>query len=323
MTNSIATLPVAEIDYDPKWDEKFYTDPGLYDRSIEYPKISIVIPSYNQGKFIERTIRCILLQNYPNIQIVVVDGRSCDSSLKVINKYLKYISHLIYEQDTGMYDAINKGFAITNGDVMAWSPTGDLYVSGALELVGRSFFRSTKFNWITTSQKVSCSENLKIEQPKAIKGFSKRAFMHSRHMPGHPNCDVAIHQQSTFWTKKLWIKAGSFMDENLKYGGDFELWCRFFDVNEILYTIDKPIGIFMKHEGQASQKHYVEILKEQVKSISFYGGKEYYSKPEKLVNWLIDFIYRFSNGRIPLPPSFFMYGIETKEFSIKKEFYNG
>lgn len=272
MTNSIATLPVAEIDYDPKWDEKFYTDPGLYDRSIEYPKISIVIPSYNQGKFIERTIRCILLQNYPNLELIVIDGNSADNSLELIKKYQEYFKCWKSEADSGMYDALDKGFALASGDVMGWSPTGDTYVSGALYQVGKAFLNQ-KRKWVSSSFKIKCGEDLVENARYQVGTFTKESFFSGKHFIG--GCDCAkymIQQQSTFWSKEVWLESGAYMDKTLKGAGDFELWARFFYHNFELYQIHEPIGIFMTHEGQESVANMDNLISEQRKVFEKYGG---------------------------------------------------
>ena len=273
MTNSIATLPIAEIDYNPKWDEKFYTDPSLYDGSIDYPKISIVIPSYNQGKYIERTIRCILLQNYPSLELIVVDGNSADNSLEIIRKYKEYFKYWKSEADSGMYDALDKGFALASGDVMGWSPTGDTYVSQALSHVGKAFLNQ-KRKWVTSSFKIKCDEQLVENARYQVGNFTKESFFSGKHFIG--GCDCAkymIQQQSTFWRKEVWLKSGAYMDKTLKGAGDFELWARFFNNNFKLYQINEPIGIFMTHEGQESVANMENLISEQLKVFKKYGGE--------------------------------------------------
>lgn len=273
MANSIATLPLAEIDYNPKWDEKYHTAPSLYDGSIDYPKISIVIPSYNQGKYIERTIRCILLQNYPNLELIVIDGNSADNSLELIKKYQEYFKCWISEADSGMYDALDKGFALASGDVMGWSPTGDTYVSGALYQVGKAFLNQ-KRKWVTSSFKIKCDENLDEKARYQVGAFTKESFFSGKHFIG--GCDCAkymIQQQSTFWSKEVWLESGAYMDKTLKGAGDFELWARFFYHKFELYQIHEPIGIFMTHEGQESVANMDNLISEQRKIFEKYGGK--------------------------------------------------
>jgi len=86
----------------------------------KYPKISIITPSYNQAEFLEETILSVLNQNYPNLEYMIIDGGSNDGSVEIIRKYEKYLTYWISEPDNGQYDAINKGFSRSTGDIMAW-----------------------------------------------------------------------------------------------------------------------------------------------------------------------------------------------------------
>lgn len=116
--------------------------PDTYDKEIEYPKISIVTPSYNQGKFIEETIRSILLQNYPNLEYIIIDGGSNDETIEVIKKYEKWITYWISEPDNGQSHAINKGLDKCTGTVFNWLNSDDYYNPDALKVVGANFFKT-------------------------------------------------------------------------------------------------------------------------------------------------------------------------------------
>ena len=106
---------------------------------MNYPKISIVTPSFNQGIFLEATIQSVLNQNYPNLEYIVIDGGSTDNSVKIIKKYEKYLSYWVSESDRGQSHAINKGFTISTGEIMGWLNSDDLYTSGALNHVANVF----------------------------------------------------------------------------------------------------------------------------------------------------------------------------------------
>ena len=96
-----------------------------------WPRISLVTPVFNSGKYIEATIRSILAQAYPNLEYFIIDGGSTDNTLNVIRKYESQISGWVSEPDNGMYDALNKGFARTTGEVMGWiSATDQLHIGG-------------------------------------------------------------------------------------------------------------------------------------------------------------------------------------------------
>src|ERR1044071_1227981 len=106
---------------------------------MNFPKISVVIPSYNQGQFLEETILSVIDQKYPNLEILVVDGGSKDNSVDIIKKYKQHITWWVSEKDKGQSDAINKGFAKVTGDIATWLCSDDLYTVGTLKRVAEVF----------------------------------------------------------------------------------------------------------------------------------------------------------------------------------------
>ncbi|MGV8130099.1 MAG: glycosyltransferase family 2 protein [Methanolinea sp.] len=106
---------------------------------MDHPKVSIITPSYNQGQFIEGTIKSILSQNYPNLEYIVLDGGSTDNSLKVLKKYSDFITYWKSERDKGQSDAINRGFRISTGEIVAWLNSDDIYCPGTIEKVVEFF----------------------------------------------------------------------------------------------------------------------------------------------------------------------------------------
>ena len=106
---------------------------------MNLPKISIVIPSYNQGQFLEETILSVVDQQYPDLELFVVDGGSNDTSVDVIKKYEQHLTWWVSEKDKGQSDAINKGFARATGEIVSWLCSDDLYTPGTLHKVAGYF----------------------------------------------------------------------------------------------------------------------------------------------------------------------------------------
>ena len=97
----------------------------MHDLQLSYPKISIVTPSFNQGKYIEQTIQSVLTQNYPNLEYIIIDGGSTDKTVDIIKKYEQQLSYWVTEPDKGQTDAINKGFAKCTGEIFNWINSDD------------------------------------------------------------------------------------------------------------------------------------------------------------------------------------------------------
>ena len=116
-----------------------------------FPTISVVTPSYNQGRFLEETICSVLTQSYPCVEYVVIDGASSDDSVEIIRKYAGQLTYWVSETDKGQYDAINKGFARTTGEIMAWLNSDDMYTPWALTVVADIFRLFPHVEWITLS----------------------------------------------------------------------------------------------------------------------------------------------------------------------------
>src|SRR5712672_634542 len=112
------------------------------------PKISLVTPSFNQGSFLEETIRSVLDQNYPNLEYVVIDGGSTDGSVEIIKKYERRLTWWISAPDGGQYEAINKGFARTTGEIMAWLNADDKYLPWTLSVVGDLMSTLPQVEWL-------------------------------------------------------------------------------------------------------------------------------------------------------------------------------
>jgi hypothetical protein len=202
-----------------------------------WPKISLITPVFNSGKYIEQTIRSVLAQNYPNLEYFIVDGGSTDGTLDIIRKYEKQISGWMSEPDKGMYDAINKGHARTTGEIMGWISATDMLQVGGLTVVGSVFRDLPEVEWITGRPTAYTDDGMTF-QILPIPHWSRYRFL--------AGANQFIQQESTFWRRSLWEKAGARTDSSHRGGADFELWVRFFRHAQ-LYPVDALIGGFRCH----------------------------------------------------------------------------
>lgn len=187
------------------WDEE--VDPSIYTENLIWPKITIVSPSYNQGIYLEETIRSILLQNYPNIEYIIMDGKSNDSSIGVLNKYNQSVSYWESEKDRGQSHAINKGFSLASGDIYCWLNSDDLFTNSALHKVALTFL---------TSKADFVYGNCLDLKDGVFKPYITPITI-DRYLPV-----PGLAQPSTFWSKKIHQPIW----EELHCTLDFELWMR-------------------------------------------------------------------------------------------------
>ncbi len=189
---------------------------------LTWPRISIVIPSYNQGRFIAEAIESVLGQGDPDLELIVMDGGSTDETVEILRRYDDRLTAWVSEADGGQSDAINRGLARATGDVLGWLCCDDLLADGALTLVGRYFAEHPDCHWLTGAGEIRYLHTGKasigrsgVASAEALMAFWRWGA------PGHYLC-----QPSTFWTRDLWERAeGLRVDNHLAM--DYELWLRF------------------------------------------------------------------------------------------------
>lgn len=226
----------------------------------KYLTISVVTPTYNSEKFLEATVRSLLEQNYPALEYVVIDGASTDSTLNIVQRYEDRISFWVSETDSGMYEGIQKGFEHAHGEIMAWLNSDDMYLPWTLHVVNDIFTALPDVEWITSIRPLVWNEHGFAMDCMALPGFSRNGFWRGEYMPGSRGFIIeAIQQESTFWRRSLWERAGGTLDTSLKLAGDFELWARFYRQSELV-GVRVPLGGFRSHAAQltATQRDLYE-----------------------------------------------------------------
>lgn len=224
------------------------------------PRISIVTPSFNQAKFLEECIESILSQNYPNIEYIIIDGGSTDGSVDIIRKYEKYLAYWVSEPDKGQSHALNKGFTRSTGDVMAYINSDDKYFPWALKTAGRLFSEFPEVDWLTSLITLCWNSEGEPIPGSYVEGFTRSDFYEGRTLENSDKFLGWIQQESTFWRRSLWEKAGAYVTEKLHYAMDFEMWARFFE-HAYLYCVPLPLGGYRFQPGQKTAsgiQHYYE-----------------------------------------------------------------
>lgn len=241
MGNALRERQIANVK--PRIDLDESTSPAQ-----RWPRIALVTPVFNAAKYIESALRSVLMQDYPNLDYFIVDGGSTDGTVDVIRKYESQISGWISEPDNGMYDALNKGFARTSGDIMGWISATDMLHIGGLRVVGSVFRDCPEVQWLTGRPTRFNEEGITTEV-EPVPRWSRYRFL--------AGANRYIQQESTFWRHLLWEKAGGGVDATMRMGGDFELWLRFFRYAR-LYPVDALIGGFRMHDASLGLQHLEE-----------------------------------------------------------------
>jgi glycosyltransferase involved in cell wall biosynthesis len=199
-----------------------------------WPKISIVTPSFNMVNYIEDTILSVISQGYPNLEYIIIDGGSKDGTVDIIKKYEKWITYWVSEPDKGMYDAIQKGFERSTGEIMAYINSDDKYHYNAFFTAATIFSSMEDVDWVL-GRASFYNEEGSIVDVKDMRKWSKLNY--------YLGDFKWIQQESILWRRNLWIKAGSKINTRLKLAGDYELWLRFFRFAR-LHTVETVFGGF-------------------------------------------------------------------------------
>jgi glycosyltransferase involved in cell wall biosynthesis len=224
------------------------------------PKISVITPSYNQGIYIEETIQSVLNQNYPNLEYIIIDGGSNDSTVEIIKKYESQINFWVSKKDKGQGDAINRGFAMATGDILCWLNSDDYFFPDTLNYV------ASKLN-IDKKEIIFGEVDHIFEPNKQIK--------HSNVQNKYKNYNLELYdyiiQPGSFWTKKVWELTGP-LNENLHFVFDWEWFLRAkSNATEFIYT-NRVMSMYRVHDAHKTSNGGEKRQKEIEYILSKYSG---------------------------------------------------
>jgi hypothetical protein len=207
------------------------------------PSITVVTPSFQQGRFLERAILSVVDQGYPALEYVVHDGGSTDETLEVLRRHSDSLTRWESAPDRGQADAINLGFAGTTGEIMAFLNSDDLLLPGSLAYVARYFARHPEVD-VVYGHRILIDEHDRQVGAWLIPARAERVLQWSDCIP----------QETLFWRRRAWEAAGAQMDESFSFALDWDLLLRFREAGARMRRVPRFLGAFRLH---ADQKHRV------------------------------------------------------------------
>jgi glycosyltransferase involved in cell wall biosynthesis len=215
------------------------------------PRISIIIPSLNQGRFIEETIRSILLQRWPNLELIIIDAASRDETVGVIRKYEPWISYWISERDEGQAEAINKGLAKATGDIVAWFNADDFYTNGIFAAVANAWPRNPRGIYAAPVANFYKRGRETLIRPRGLALENVVQYWAGRSL---------WHDPGLFWSRAV-IDAVGGPDPSLHYSHDYDYLCRALQHASVEY-VDHIAAGFRLHRDSKTISNTEKMMAE-------------------------------------------------------------
>ena len=227
-----------------------------------WPRFSIVTPTLNQGKFIEGTIRSVLLQGYPDLEYIIIDGGSTDETLEIIKKYERWISYWVSEPDRGQSEALNKGFRRVSGEILAYLNSDDIYYPGTLQQAALALHDQPYDLLVGGMDQVMISGDQIMQKNRLSPKHGNPLYSFPIYSNGRTDNFRAL-QPSMFWTRALWEKTGE-MKENLHFMMDRE-WCLRALANDAAVMLtETPLARYTIHPGSKTHDYQRNFSSEMV-----------------------------------------------------------
>ncbi|HTE24071.1 glycosyltransferase family 2 protein [Flavitalea sp.] len=245
------------------------------------PKISIITPSYNQGRYIEQTITSVLTQNYPNLEYIIIDGGSSDETIEIIKRYQHQLTYWVSEKDNGQGDAINKGLRKASGDIVAWLNSDDWYEKDALITVGNCWLKNQPFDVFQGEARFYFEDD---EGKNFVTTYNEGATLERLLKYWSYDKDCNPPQPSVFIRRSLFEQLG-LLDTHFHYAMDYDLWLKMVTTGHKFYYEPKLLSNYRFHNTSKSgtkldfkhfHKEWHEVFEKNILKIPFWKRVKYY-----------------------------------------------
>ena len=248
------------------------------------PVISVITPSYNQAEYVEETIRSVLLQGYPKLQYIILDGGSEDGSVEIIQKYESWLSYWVSEKDNGQADAIMRGFEYSNGELICWINSDDMLMPYALVNYVDYYIKNKRPTLLVGGAVLIDQNGLVVCGKKGVPRFNR----------GH---DITFNrilwagfhfnQPSTIWRRDAFFEVGGF-DRNLFFSFDYDMYLRL-TLKDKGHSVGRITSAYRLHSDTKTTKYVDVCMAENAKLHEKYGR----SRVNKIIG---QFMLRYYNG---------------------------
>ncbi|MGF1512400.1 MAG: glycosyltransferase family 2 protein [Elainellaceae cyanobacterium] len=235
-------------------------------KSENFPKISIVTPSFNQAAYIEETIMSVLNQNYPNIEYIIIDGGSNDGSVEIIQKYSKHLAYWTSEPDDGQTSALEKGFERATGSILGWLCSDDLLEPWTFKEVS-NFFINNPHNRIVYGDTTWIDSSGEILRKRKELPFNRFIFLYEHNF---------IPQPSTFWRRDLYEEVGG-LDGQFDVAMDADFWIRCSAVTDIAHVRRQWSKMRLYPQQKTQRLKERAFLEENILRERYYGPETVWS----------------------------------------------
>ncbi|NJN85118.1 MAG: glycosyltransferase [Leptolyngbyaceae cyanobacterium SL_7_1] len=256
---------VVEVDLQWPWNYPVVKATATLPSGNPWPKISIVTVTLNQGRYLEETLRSVLMQGYPNLEYIILDGGSKDETISILERYSSQLAYWVSEPDNGQSNALNKGFGKATGDILAWLNSDDCYPPLALHRVAIAFdaYQSDMVVGGCQLRKGNCpvpftTHRSAIPVGKVVPLPLNRLL----DLEGCWQTGEFFYQPEVFWTRELWQRVGASLNEDMFYSMDYELWLRMAQAQATMVHVPDVLALYRVHEQQKTYGDDLPFLKE-------------------------------------------------------------